>query len=203
MVTNLSSDIPMTGNGDTGVRWFYVQEGRRKGPLGLAELVALILGGDLPEDTLIWRVGLGEWVKANSVEEIQRELPPPIPGKDGYPSDQVGASSPKALAQELDEAEPDEAERDEAEPLETNPAAGSGKPGGHRRRRHRPRYRLAAGRRRWLVPLIVMLIVVVVVLWYLLRRFNEVPQGQVILQGALSEEARPAGARSCPVRRGA
>ena len=53
------------------------------GPLGLPELVALILGGEVPEDTLIWRVGLGEWVKANSVEEIQRELPPPIPGRDG------------------------------------------------------------------------------------------------------------------------
>src|SRR5258706_10589873 len=123
--TNLSFDIPMTDNGETGVRWFYVQEGRRKGPLGVAELVALILGGAVPEDTLIWRAGLGEWVKANSVEEIQRELPPPIPGRDGGRRDQLGALSR--------EEELDESERDEGGPLGTNSSAGSGRPGGRRR----------------------------------------------------------------------
>jgi hypothetical protein len=189
----------MTGNDETGGRWFYVQEGHRKGPVALAELVALILGGAVPEDTLIWRVGLGEWVKANSVEEIQRELPPPIPGKDGGRPGQVGElSREEALAEELDEGD-----SDETGPVESTPAAGSARPGGRRRRRHRSRFRLATSRRRWLVPLLVMLIVVVVVLWYLLRRFNEVPQGQVILQGAMSEQARPVGAPWRPVRPGA
>jgi hypothetical protein len=186
----------MTDNGETGVRWFYVQEGRRKGPLAVAELVALILGGAVPEDTLIWRAGLGEWVKANSVEEIQRELPPPIPNRAG--ADQGALSREEALAEELDEGE-----SDETGTVGTNPADGSARLGGHRRRRHRARYRLAARRRRWLVPLLVMLVVVAVVLWYLLRRFNEVPQGQVILQGAVSEQARPVGAPWRPVRPGA
>lgn len=165
------------------------------GPLGLPELVALILGGEVPEDTLIWRVGLGEWVKANSVEEIQRELPPPIPGRDGDggPPGKVGElSREEALAEELDASE-----SDETGPVGTNPPAGSARPGGHRRRRHRAHDRLAISRRRWLVPLIVMLIVVVVVLWYLLRRFNEVPQGQVILQGAVSEQPWPVRAPWC------
>ena len=157
------------------------------GPLELHAIVALILGGEVPEDTLIWRVGLGEWVKANSVEEIQRELPPPIPGKDGgRPSPLGERSREEALAEELDESD-----RDETGPLGINSPAGSGRPGGRRRRRHRAHDRLAVSRRRWLVPLIVMLIVVVVVLWYLLRRFNEVPQGQVILQGAVSDPAWP------------
>lgn len=186
----------MTETGEAGIRWFYVQEGRRKGPLELAELVALILGGELPEDSLIWRAGLEEWVKANSVEEIQRELPPPIPVKDGEPPGEVPATSRgESPAEEPDEAESDDAE---PEPVETTAGGGLPRPGGRRRRRHRPRYRLAAGRRRWIVPFIVMLIVVVVVLWYLLRRFNEVPQGQVILQGALSEPARPVAASGCP-----
>lgn len=189
----------MTGNGEPEVRWFYVQEGRRKGPLGLAELVPLILGGEVPEDTLIWRAGLGEWVKANSVEEIRRELPPPIPGKEGDQPDEVRAPSREdTLAEELDETE-----SDETGPVETSPGGESTRAGGRRRRRHRPRYRVVAGRRRWLVPLIVMLIVVVVVLWYLLRRFNEVPQGQVILQGALSEPARPVAPSWCPAHPGA
>lgn len=190
----------MTGVGEAGGRWFYVQEGRRKGPLAVAELVALILGGEVPEDTLIWRAGLGEWVKANAVAEIQRELPPPVPGKDGgSPSGQVRLPSREdALTEDLDEAA-----SGKTGSVETNPDAGPARPGGHRRRRHRARYRLVLNRRRWLVPLIVMLFVVVVVLWYLLRRFNEVPQGQVILQGAVSEQARPAGAPWCPVRPGA
>ena len=74
------------------------------------------------------------------------------------------------------------------------------RPGGTAPAAPSARYRLAAGRRRWLVPLIVMLVVVVFVLWYLLRRFNEVPQGQVIFQGALSEVGRPVEAPSCPAR---
>jgi GYF domain 2 len=196
----------MTGDGETGFRWFYVQEGRRKGPLALAELVALILGGDLPEDTLIWHAGLAEWVKANSVEEIQRELPPPIPGKEADQPDEFPAQSRQNTPvdgldeAESEQAESEEAESDETEPSESSTGSGSTKPGGRRRRRHRPRYRLAAGRRRWLAPLIVMLIVVVFVLWYLLRRFNEVPQGQVIFQGALSEVGRPVAAPLGPPR---
>jgi hypothetical protein len=204
----------MTGNGEPGIRWFYVQEGRRKGPLELAELVALILSDGVAEDTLIWRAGLGEWVKANSVEEIQRQLPPPVPGKEDDPPDEVPARSRgETRAAGLDEAESDGAESDGAEadegdPVESEsllgtPGDGSARPGGRRRRRHRPRYRLAAGRRRWLVPLVIMLIVLVVVLWYLLRRFNEVPQGQVILQGSLWEPASPVAASRCPARPGA
>jgi hypothetical protein len=186
----------MTDNGEAGVRWFYVQEGRRKGPVGVAELVALVLGGEVPEDALIWRAGLGEWVKANSVEEIQRELPPPIPKQDGGPPEQGGAPSrEETLAEELDGGE-----SEETGPVGTNPSGGTARLGGRRRRHHRTRIRLAASRRRWLVPFLVMLFVVVVVLWYLLRRFNEVPQGQVILQGAVSEEARPVGAPWRPVR---
>lgn len=189
----------MTGDGETAVRWFYVHEGRRKGPLASAELVALILGGELSEDALIWRSGLGEWVKANSVEEIQRELPPPIPDKESDQADEAPATS---RGETLGE-EPNEADSDETEPSEGTPSGESAKPGGRRRRRHRPRYRLAANRRRWLLPFIVMMIVVVVVLWYLLRRFNEVPQGQVILQGALSELAGPLAALWNPTRPGA
>src|SRR5258708_26218735 len=134
----------MTGDGEAGGRGFYVQEGRRMGPLELPALVALILGGEVPEDTLIWRVGLGEWVKANSVEEIQRELPPPIPGKDGGRPGQVG----ELLREEAEEL--DESERDEGGPLGTNSSAGSGRPGGRRRRRHRAHDRLAGSRRPWL-----------------------------------------------------
>ena len=68
--------------------------------------------------------------------------------------------------------------------------------GERRRRRHRStRYRIAHPRPRWLLPLIVMVLVVIVVLWYLLRRVNEVPQGRIILEGAVWDDT------SAPSRR--
>ena len=60
-------------------RWFYLQNGRRHGPLDLYGLVDLILKQELTEDTLVWHSGLSEWVKASEREEIRRELPPPVP----------------------------------------------------------------------------------------------------------------------------
>ena len=56
-------------------------------------------------------------------------------------------------------------------------------------------YRIARSRPRWLLPLIVTVLVVIVVLWYLLRRVNEVPQGRIILEGAVWDDT------SAPSRR--
>ena len=69
----------MTDHPETSGRWFYVHEGRRKGPVSVAQLADLILAQDLPEESLVWRHGLDEWAPASSVDEIKRELPPPLP----------------------------------------------------------------------------------------------------------------------------
>jgi hypothetical protein len=64
----------------TAERWFYLEaSGQRQGPLDLEGLVALIFDGKVPQDVLVWKQGLSEWRKADSVEEIARRIPPSIP----------------------------------------------------------------------------------------------------------------------------
>jgi|SRR5438445_7979681 len=171
----------MTASPESAGRWFYVHEGRRKGPVDNAQLVELILGGEIPDSTLIWRPGLDEWGPASGVDEIKRELPPPIPAPDGSAADR----DPLGEVDALDEGLEGMGAGDE-----------STHSGEHRRRRHRStRYRIARSRPRWLLPLIVTVLVVIVVLWYLLRRVNEVPQGRIILEGAVWDDT------SAPSRR--
>jgi hypothetical protein len=114
------------------------------------------------------------------VEEIKRELPPPIPVQEGTAAEREGLGEAEALAAGL---------------LGDPTVDGPSHSGGRRRRRHRTRYRIAPSRSRWLLPLLVMVLVVVVVLWYLLRRVNEVPQGRIILEGAIWDDT------SAPSRR--
>jgi hypothetical protein len=171
----------MTDNPESGGRWFYVHEGRRKGPVSVAQLAELILAQDLPEDTLIWRHGLGEWAAATSVDEIKRELPPPLPGKaTDKPVDYAGAVEAEGLDGEgsLDWAEGREPGPDGPNDRTTD-----------RKRRRRHRHRPVSRRPRWLMPLLIMVLILVVVLWYLLRRINEAPPGQIILQSALVASA--------------
>ncbi len=170
----------MTASPETAGRWFYVHAGRRKGPVDNAQLVELILGGEIPDSTLVWRSGLDEWAPARGVDEIKRELPPPIPVREGSATDGDARGEAEALAEGLEGL----AEGDESIPS-----------GERRRRRHRTRYRIARSRPRWLLPLIVMVLVVIVVLWYLLRRVNEVPPGRIILEGAVWDDT------SAPSRR--
>jgi uncharacterized protein DUF4339 len=174
----------MTDGGDNAVRWFYVQEGRRKGPVGAARLVELMLDGELPEDALVWHSGLPEWVEARAVEQIKRELPPPVPSKRSHGSD---LSDVEELGEEADddEAPADEGPTDEEPPLEPGARDAEVVKRARRRRRHRTRYRLIHSRPHWLVPLIVMVIVVVVVVWYMLRRVNEVPPGRIVPESAV------------------
>jgi len=171
----------MTASPETAGRWFYVHEGLRKGPVDNAELVALILDGEIPESTLIWRPGLDEWAPASRVDEIRHELPPPIPVGDGSAAERDALGEAGALAEGLEG---------------TDAGDESSRSGERRRRRHRStRYRIARARPRWLLPLIVMVLVVIVVLWYLLRRVNEVPPGRIILEGAVWDDT------SAPSRR--
>ena len=208
----------MSGRSKPAGRWFYVVDGRRNGPVALGQLVELILRQEIPEDTLIWRSGLDEWIKANSLADVQRQLPPPIPGVARASIDHMDAL---AEAQALDADAPEEAEAGEAEAeeearggvaAETRDGKADGDaPDGatargaeddetadgathrrmHRRRRHRIRHRLASPRPGWLLPLIVAVLMVIVVLWYLLRRANEVPPGRIIQEGAASAAVTP------------
>ncbi|HSB60665.1 MAG TPA: response regulator [Vicinamibacteria bacterium] len=58
--------------------WAYVDEGETRGPIGLDDLIDLVLT-TLPEDTPVWRQGQQGWTAANLVPEIAEQIPPPLP----------------------------------------------------------------------------------------------------------------------------
>jgi len=164
-------------------RWFYVREGQRHGPVETARLVDLVLGGDVPEDCLVWHSGLTEWRPAREVEEIRRELPPPLPTSPVTPP-------PQPLPRETSEAAAPQApsvETSAAGEIRDAPAElpDLEEPEGQKRRRKRKhRHRNAKKRPPWLWPLAVVLVVLMVFLWWLLRRMNEVPPGRIIQTGS-------------------
>jgi hypothetical protein len=169
-------------SGEAG-RWFYVREGRRHGPVEITRLVELVLGGEVPEDALVWHSGLPEWLRAQDVEEIRRELPPPLPTTPGLaPPDPVPNDATESSA-------PDDAEALEGAdiPSETSVAAD---PEGSandlkRRRKRKHRHRDSKRRPNWLWPLVVVLVGLMIFLWWLLRRMNDVPPGRIIQTGSL------------------
>jgi tetratricopeptide (TPR) repeat protein len=74
----------------SGGRWFYAQGDKRHGPIELDPLVDLIVTGQLPAATLVWRHGMSEWIAAFNTPEIAGHLPPPLPG--------TGAAAPAPVA---------------------------------------------------------------------------------------------------------
>jgi hypothetical protein len=143
----------------------------------VSRLVDLILAGEIPETTLIWHQGLSEWQMAGDLDEIRRELPPPLP----------------LPAPSLPEGEP-------ASGLPTDPpdAAAELGEGSATRRRRKHRHRSPRDEKQWLLPLLLILLTLMIGLWLLLRRMNEVPAGRIILQGSLDGSA---GVAASPVRR--
>lgn len=59
------------------MRYYLLVEGQKKGPLPLEELKE----NGLSTETLVWREGLSEWVKASELEELSEVLAgiPPCP----------------------------------------------------------------------------------------------------------------------------
>lgn len=159
-------------------RWFYLQNGRRHGPVDLYGLVDLILKQELTEDTLVWHSGLSEWVKASEREEIRRELPPPVPLSARETA--LAAPMPVLEAEELEGLE---------DPLARSASATHEyeRTDSHRRR-HSSR-KAAAASRRWLAVVLAVLVALMIGLWWLLKRINEVPPGQVIIREGRSTTA--------------
>ena len=72
--------------------WFYVQDDKRLGPVGVDHIVHLVVTTVLSPSALVWRQGLAEWTEARHVPEIAAHLPPPIP-----PGQKPGAPEPPPL----------------------------------------------------------------------------------------------------------
>lgn len=63
-------------------QYFFVIDGKRSQPFHLDDISSLISKNLINQDTLTWKQGLSDWVKANAIAELINlfnELPPPIP----------------------------------------------------------------------------------------------------------------------------
>jgi hypothetical protein len=62
--------------------WYVAYDGQQAGPLGRDALQQGARAGKLTRDTLVWRRGMAQWVKAAEVQELSdliSEIPPPLP----------------------------------------------------------------------------------------------------------------------------
>ncbi len=182
------------------IRWFYVAEGRRQGPVELSRLVELILSGTIPEDTLVWYAGRPDWIPACRIAEIAHELPPPLPKAEPAPPALVLADGPGG------ERAADGAAANEALPpaIPSGPEAQAAAAAGEARREHhhrhhrhkRHRYVVIASPwwKRWIIPFILALIGLGLFLWLYLMHINQPapPQDYSPPVGALGEPGPPA-----------
>jgi hypothetical protein len=73
---------PPIPNAPTAVAFHVAVAGAQTGPFDLAALQAQASAGQLKRDSLVWRAGMAQWVKADSVPELGAlfaNVPPPLP----------------------------------------------------------------------------------------------------------------------------
>ena len=66
----------------TSVSYFVVLNGQQAGPFSMAELTQLVSNSQLTKETHVWKAGMGNWEKAESVPDLSMlfaHVPPPIP----------------------------------------------------------------------------------------------------------------------------
>ncbi|KAA0139127.1 DUF4339 domain-containing protein [Gimesia chilikensis] len=56
--------------------WYYSQGGERRGPIDSATLKQLASTGKIQPETLVWRAGMQNWVKAKTIKSLFRSNPP-------------------------------------------------------------------------------------------------------------------------------
>ena len=109
-----------------GAEWFFLESGRQMGPVPLEQLLTS-LKTRLPRDTLVWRDGMADWMKALEVKDLAAALggeaaPPPPPATAPAPASPrvapaaasarptyrapASAAAPRATAPRRDDDEP-------------------------------------------------------------------------------------------------
>lgn len=64
------------------VAYHIAVNGQAMGPFNLATLTQMAAAGTFTKDSLVWKQGMAEWVKANTVEELKgllNNVMPPVP----------------------------------------------------------------------------------------------------------------------------
>lgn len=66
-------------SGDPQSDWYYVDAGDVQGPVDWWSLLRLLVTGEIPRDSRVWRPGMDDWARASLVSEIASCLPPEVP----------------------------------------------------------------------------------------------------------------------------
>lgn len=78
--------------------WHYCRNGQQKGPITLDELKGMIERGELDDTSLVWQVGMSEWIKVRKHPVLASSIstPPPIPS-----SAMLEVSRPKSFSRTI------------------------------------------------------------------------------------------------------
>jgi hypothetical protein len=66
----------------TSISYFIVLNGQQAGPFSMTELTQLVANNQLTKETYVWKPGMGNWEKAELVQELISlfaQVPPPLP----------------------------------------------------------------------------------------------------------------------------
>ena len=61
------------------IAYNVAKDGSSTGPFDIATLTVMASSGTLKPDSLVWKVGMATWVRADSVEELKVLFAPPVP----------------------------------------------------------------------------------------------------------------------------
>lgn len=53
--------------------WFYVENGKRRGPVAEESLRGWLKAGTIPPESLVWTSGMAQWVQASTVPQLFQE----------------------------------------------------------------------------------------------------------------------------------
>ena len=59
--------------------YYLAVDGKPTGPYSLEKLKEMIVSGQLTPSSLLWKTGMKEWVKADTIEQLKDSFMPPIP----------------------------------------------------------------------------------------------------------------------------
>ncbi len=59
--------------------YYLAVDGKPTGPYSIEKLKEMIISGQLTSSSLLWKKGMKEWVKANTIEGLKEEFMPPVP----------------------------------------------------------------------------------------------------------------------------
>ena len=65
--------------------WWYLRDGKRHGPLPIADLRERLFAGEIGPDAKVWRKGMDDWARLADVAALRdmlEECPPDVPERE-------------------------------------------------------------------------------------------------------------------------